>query len=189
MLISIASQLSHVAILVRSVIKVADYLRPFGFNIGEAEVFEGEGTKEIYVEADKAGSLLLLEAIKPGAYQRALEKRGPGLHHIAIDVLNLQDYLVSLTSSGWLLHPISVKTMKHKTAYLARPGFPGLIEVQEKKDLLKGPLFVRGISLQMSKDSKKLLSAIGLDSIVKASDSPTELLLSDQNILLEDILI
>lgn len=86
----------------------------------------------------KANSLLLMEPIKPGAYQRVLEKRGPGLHHLAIDVLHLEQYIESLAGSGWLLHPVSIKTMKQsQTAYLARPGFPGLIEVQERKELVE----------------------------------------------------
>jgi hypothetical protein len=66
-------QPSHVAILVPSVRKAADYLRQFDFRIGKEESWDGEGTREIYVEKDKANSLLLMEPIKPGAYQRAIE--------------------------------------------------------------------------------------------------------------------
>ena len=114
---------SHVALLVPSVRKTADYLRRFNFHVGKEEDWDGEGTREIYIEKDKANSLLLMEPIKPGAYQRALEKRGPGLHHLAIDVLNIETYIESLVGSGWLLHPKSVKTIKEfQTAYLARPG-------------------------------------------------------------------
>lgn len=87
---------SHVAILVSSVRKAAAYLRQFDFQIGKEEDWDGEGTREIYVEVAKANSLLLIEPIKPGAYQRALDKRGPGLHHLAIDVLNLEKYIESL---------------------------------------------------------------------------------------------
>ncbi|MEN0059868.1 MAG: VOC family protein [Bdellovibrio sp.] len=110
---------SHTAILVPSVRKAADYLKKFDFKIGKEEEWDGEGTKEIYVELGQANSLLLMEPIKPGAYQRALEKRGPGLHHLAVDVLNLDSFLESITLSGWLIHPISLKTMKEtKTAWL-----------------------------------------------------------------------
>src|SRR4051812_39623811 len=98
----------------------------------------------------RAKALFLIETVKTSAYQRAIEKRGPGLHHLAIDVLHLEDYLLSLAGSGWLLHPKSVKTMRDsKTAYLARPGFPGLIEVQERKKLENGPLFVDSILLPL----------------------------------------
>ncbi|MDD4976749.1 MAG: VOC family protein [Bacteriovorax sp.] len=127
-------QLSHVALLVPSVRKAADYLRKFDFQIGKEEEFEGEGTREIYVEGHKPNSLLLMEPLAKGPYHRALHKRGPGVHHIAIDVLNLELYLESIASSGWLLHPMSIKTIKEAhTAYLARPGFPALIEVHGRK--------------------------------------------------------
>lgn len=77
---------NHVAILVPSVKKAAIYLGQFGFQIGEEEQFDGEGTREIYVESGLGNSLLLMEPLGHGPYRRAMVKRGPGLHHIAIDV-------------------------------------------------------------------------------------------------------
>ena len=41
---------SHVAILVPSVRKAADHLQQFDFQIDKEEVWDGEGTKKIYVE-------------------------------------------------------------------------------------------------------------------------------------------
>lgn len=183
------SRPSHVAILVHSVQRAAEYLRPFGFQIGPEEIWDGEGTKEIYIERDKANSLLLMEPIKPGAYQRALDKRGPGLHHLAIDVLNLEEDIASLARSGWLLHPTSLKTIAHsRTAYLARPGFPALIEVQEREELGDEKFFVEHLSLQTEISAGKLLQAVGLESMVATTSSPTELVLSGQRIMLQDLL-
>lgn len=182
------SRPSHVAVLVRSVHKAAEYLRPFGFQIGPEEIWDGEGTKEIYVEREKANSLLLMEPIKPGAYQRALDKRGPGLHHLAIDVLNLEEDIASLARSGWLLHPTSLKTIAHsRTAYLARPGFPALVEVQEREKLSDKELFVERLSLQTEISANKLLQAIGLESMITTTTSPTELVLSDRRIMLREL--
>ena len=178
---------SHVAILVPSVRKAADHLRQFDFQIGKEEDWDGEGTREIYVEKDKANSLLLMEPIKPGAYRRALDKRGPGLHHLAIDVLNLDSYIESLAGSGWLLHPMSIKMMKQsQTAYLARPGFPGLIEVQGRKELNDRPLFVDSVSVKLDSSLSGLLTHIGLDSIVKASSSE-ELSLAGRIVPIKDL--
>lgn len=163
---------SHVSILVPSARKAAEYLKQFGFNIEKEDVFESEGTREIYVEKDKLNSLLLMEAINPGAYQRALEKRGPGLHHLAIDVLDIEKYIDSLSGTGWLLHPISVKWIKQiKTAYLARPGFPGLIEVQQKERLEDGSLFVDKIFLPLDSKLNSLLTPVGLGEIVEPSNN------------------
>lgn len=180
---------SHVAVLVHSVQRAAEYLRPFGFKIGSEEIWDGEGTKEIYVERGKANSLLLMEPIKPGAYSRALEKRGPGLHHLAIDVLNLEEDIASLERSGWLLHPTSLRTIAHsRTAYLARPGFPALIEIQEREKLNDQSFFVERLSLQTEISAGKLLQAIGLESMVTTTSSPTELVLSGQRIMLRDLI-
>src|SRR3989338_745698 len=174
---------SHVAVLVPSVRKTSEYLRQFGFQIGKEEEWDGEGTREIYVERDKANSLLLMEPIKPGAYQRAIEKRGPGLHHLAINVSDLDIYLESLTGTGWLLHPKSIKTMKQvRTAYLARPGFPALIEVQERKEILDHPLFVNEILIPIAPTLSNLITHIGLDGIVKSSSLNTMLSLDGQTI-------
>jgi hypothetical protein len=158
---------NHVALLVRSVDRTAALLSKYGFDIGPAENWEGEGTKEIYVERRLGNSLLVMEPVKPGAYERAMAKRGPGLHHFAIDVANLDDFLTSISGSGWLLHPSSVKTISAtRTAYLARPGFPALIEVQEKKEITpKQPLVTR-VELNFPREHQTLVQAIGLAEIV-----------------------
>jgi len=66
---------SHVALLVRSVDRTADFLRGFGYQIGEAENWDGEGTKEIYIEKEKSNSLSYGTDQAAGAYRRAMEKR------------------------------------------------------------------------------------------------------------------
>jgi hypothetical protein len=179
---------SHVAVLVPSVLKAADYLRQFDFQIGKEEKWDGEGTLEIYIEKDKANSLLLMEPIKPGAYQRALDKRGPGLHHLAIDVLNLESYIESLAGSGWLLHPMSIKTMKQsQTAYLARPGFPGLVEVQQRDELKERALFVDKVSILLEEKLLGLVASIGLSEILGQSKE-TSFSLGGQTVRMKDLL-
>jgi hypothetical protein len=179
---------SHVALLVPSVENAASVLRPLGFAIGKTEEWEGEGTREIYVEHGKGNSLLLMEPIKPGAYRRAMEKRGPGLHHLAIDVLKLEDFIASVAQSGWLLHPNSLKTIKaSRTAYLARPGFPGLIEVQEYDEINKRELFVEEISLSFEASLERLLPSLHLQGVVRSSTFEPYLILAGQKVLLREL--
>lgn len=167
---------SHVAILVPSVRKAADFLKPHGFQIGKEETWDGEGTKEIYVELGKANALLLMEPIKSGAYQRAMDKRGPGLHHLAVDVLSLNEFLQSIDGGEWSLHPASEKTVKEiGTAWLYRKGFPALIEVQERKKLGSGELCVSKITLPSSCGSAQLVAAIGLQDIVRFDGNDVKL--------------
>ena len=181
-------QPSHVAILVPSVKKAAQNLTRYGFSIGPEQVWDNEGTCEIYVQKESNNSLLLMEPIKPGPYQNALTKRGPGLHHLAIDVLNLEQFLNSIVASGWLLHLSSIESIKSsRTAYLARPGFPGLIEVQEKKELTTGPLFVEQVLIPLKAEQNPLLQAIGLEKIVQNSLGESQLLLRGQKVDLETL--
>ena len=129
-----------------------------------------------------------MEAKGGGSYQKALKKRGPGIHHLAIDVLELDAFLSSLSGSGWLLHLNSLKTIKNqRTAYLARPGFPVLIEVQEKKKLMEGPDFVESISMKFDADLEKLVNAVGLNHILKCSSKDVFLVIQGQKIELKTL--
>ena len=60
-----------------------------------------------------------------------------------------------------------------RTAYLARPGFPALIEVQEKKTLMDGPLFVDGVALNFDAGLASLVKSVGLDQTLKSARSPS----------------
>jgi hypothetical protein len=177
---------SHVAVLVPSVRKAADYLGDFKYEIGEEESFEE--TKEIYVQGSERNSLLLMEPKGPGSYQRALKKRGPGLHHLAIDVLDIEGFLESLSGSGWLLHLNSLKAIKNlRTAYLARPGFPALIEVHEKKKLMNGPDFVEKISIALDSGSVALARLIGIGHILQSSTGDSSFIAHGKEIALKSL--
>lgn len=182
---------SHVALLLPSVRKAADYLRRFDLQIGPEDVFEAEGTKEIYVEYGKQNSLLLLEAIGPGPYQNALKKRGPGLHHLAIDVLNVEEFLTGLPKDGWKVHEITTKTLKQsRTAWLFYPGFPGLIEVQERAKLNASEAFIGKIFLPTPASSLgKLTQNLGLGDIVTGGAKEVSFALTGGNtVSLRDLL-
>lgn len=165
------AQLSHVGCLVESVDRAAGVTRRLGFTVGEPEIFEGENTKEIYVgdPANYTSTLLLMEAMGPGSYQNAIRKRGPGLHHIAVDVLNLEEYV--LGCKGWLLHPNSLrKIARLKTAYFARPGFPAMIEVHGREQLDTANAFLKGLALPLAEAQRALLTVLGVPELEFSSD-------------------
>lgn len=180
---------SHTAVILPSVRKAAGVLSQLGFQVGKEDEWDAEGTREIYIESERGNSLLLMEPIKVGPYQRALEKRGPGLHHLAIDVLDLNQFLESISSSGWLLHLSSIKTMKNsKTAYMARPGVPTLIEVQEKKEIKDRPLFVERIEMKFDPKFSRMFDEIGLSKIVTPAEGSLKITIGQQAILLDELL-
>jgi hypothetical protein len=164
------TRLSHVALLVNSAARTAAVLEPMVFKIGPAEAWEGEGTLEIYVgdQSTHGGLLLLMEPQKPGAYRRAMEKRGPGLHHVAIDVLDLDLFASQIAGSGWLLHPRSLQTIRDsRTAYLARPGIPMLIEVQQRDALSEKPSLIEEMGLPLPAIGPSMLAALGLQNLIR----------------------
>lgn len=160
---------SHVALLVPSVTRAAEVFARAGFAIGEAQEFVSEGTREIYVEQGRAQALLLMEPLAQGPYRRALEKRGPGLHHLAIDVASLEDFAAAISGSGWLLHPASLAMMKSsRTIYLSRPGFPGLIEVQEREPVARSGRATPNTFVDTVRFPSSSVSSVDFDRLIEA---------------------
>jgi hypothetical protein len=135
--------------------------------------FEAEGTKEQYLtsDADHSGAILLMQPIGDGPYKRAMAKRGPGLHHICIKVGSLSKFIAEIANSGFLLHPYSLESMKHGTAYFCRPGIGFLLEVEEYEndDDLKKPSIFKTIILELGSKELNICKAVFADLIVPGS--------------------
>ncbi|MGE0616340.1 MAG: hypothetical protein AB7P04_11935 [Bacteriovoracia bacterium] len=142
-------QLNHVAFLVRDVKNLAAGWQEQGFPVGALEDFPGEGTREAYVGPPGfTGRLLLLQAIGPGPYARALEKRGPGLHHLGIDTLDLEGYLARLEAGGWSRHPVTEQSLaRHRTAYLYCREVPTLLEVHARDPISTPSHFIHKVEI------------------------------------------
>lgn len=164
--------IDHVAILVTSIEEFGKRLPP-GLQPQEIEEFEAEGTREQYVlpENSYSGALLLMQPKGEGPYKRAMQKRGPGLHHICIKIENLSEYLTSIAQSGFLLHPKSIETMKRGTAYLCRPGIGFIIEVEElgKNNDLKKPSIIESLCLKLEKKELEICQNIFGKKIIAGS--------------------
>ncbi len=182
--------LSHVAVLVRSAKDAANVCKASEWELGPVEDFPSEGTREIYVGPSATDALLLLmEAIGPGPYRNALEKRGPGLHHVAVNVASIDDYVASLAGSGWLLHPASLHTLAHrKTVYLARPGLSALIEVQQPGDSSTGrPRFISDVFIEGDREHERLLDALRVPGLRLAGKEGARLVIGRRRIALADL--
>ena len=162
------------ALLTASVRASADHLAKLECPIGPEEDFPGEGTKEIYVGNvnEERGLLLLMEPTREGSYQKALRKRGPGLHHIAIDVPKLKEFIIALSGTGWFLLPKSIHTIEsQKTAWLARPGFPALIELQERQVMAqRSRSFIGKLEIPGLAQYATLLTPFSIAELVPSSD-------------------
>ena len=130
---SMSPPLDHVALVVRKLEPVIERLN--GLEAGPIEAFPSEGTREVYL-GEGAARLLLLEPTEPsGPYARAIDKRGPGLHHVALNVPDMDAFLARVR--GWLVVPACIPDLNSsRTAWLARPGVGALLEVVEGEPAL-----------------------------------------------------
>ena len=149
-----ALSLNHIAILVESIEKFIEQNPSLHSEMGKIEEFCNEGTRELYIGSDgKSARLLIIQAIGNGPYQRAIEKRGYGPHHIAIDVKNIMDFMDAVNGSGWNLHPCSLRTYQDlKQIWLCKTGNL-LIEVQERQKLDNRLAFIDQVSVPFSSPS------------------------------------
>ena len=93
------SVLNHVAFLVESIDEVINKNIFPKEDIQPLQKFDETYERYIGQEGQMARPLLM-EAKETGSYRDALNKRGPGLHHIALDVLNIDEFISSINGSG-----------------------------------------------------------------------------------------
>jgi catechol 2,3-dioxygenase-like lactoylglutathione lyase family enzyme len=155
-------RLDHVALLVRDLDAALDRVRGHDATLvpGPIERFPREGTREVYVDRPgaTAARLLLLEPIGPGPYARALERRGPGLHHVALDVVSARAWAQGL--AGWVVHHELGRTL-----WLACKGAGALVEVNDVQEVGPvGPPLVRQVDVPGA-------PALGCDLVRASSDT------------------
>lgn len=166
-------ELSHVAILVRSADRAAEKLRRLGLSVNPPDTFEDGAVREIYIGdcATHSALPLLVEPVKRTAHARTFLPRGFGLHHLAVNVPQLEPFVDALHDSGWLLHPWSLEAARTmNTAYLCRPGAGFVVEVQRAPCDGRPPLVER-VALPLSRRSLALAASAGLGDAVVAADA------------------
>lgn len=97
-------KIEHLGIAVKS---IEESLRTFevllGTNCYKIEEVQSEGVKTAFLQIGES-KIELLEATNPDSpIAKYLEKRGPGIHHIAFDVENIQHEIARLTKEGFTL--------------------------------------------------------------------------------------
>ena len=164
--------IDHVALVARHLESTLDKIAPHNAHAGPIEDFPGEGTREVYLGAGQQAALLLMQPTSDeGPYARALKKRGPGLHHLAIHVPALETYIASLEGSGWYLLPQSLATIaQSRTVWLARPGVGVLVEVAESTSKRSAPALVGHIEVPATHPREGLFEAVGLAEVGYSKD-------------------
>ncbi len=95
--------LDHVAIAVRNLEETVELYKKMGFSVERVERVEEQGVKVAFLSLENTH----LEIIEPmdenSPVGKFLEKRGEGLHHIAISVSNLNEKMEELKSKGFIV--------------------------------------------------------------------------------------
>lgn len=178
--------IDHCAVLVTNIEEALAKL-PAGCIHGKIHTYISEGTREVYVhhpESDQA-RILLMQPVSEGPYQRAMQKRGPGLHHICIRVDNISEFIEEIASSGFLLHPKSLASFSHGVVYLCRPGIPFLVEIEnltdEQRESHIKPGLVSSISLPVQAENMRIVESVFKNFIINAEEFVLRLNVSDHN--------
>lgn len=104
------SRIDHLGIAVESIDAVRGFYEALGLHITEEEVVEHEQVRTAMLPIGE-GRIELLEPTHPdSAVGRFLQKRGPGLHHVALRVDDIAATLASLKGRGARLVSDEIQT-------------------------------------------------------------------------------
>jgi methylmalonyl-CoA/ethylmalonyl-CoA epimerase len=127
-------KIDHVAVAVNDVdAALAAWKKAFGLDAAEREVVASQKTEAVLLPIGESNVELISPRGNDGL-ARFLEKRGPGLHHVAIEVEGIEEALVFLKGLGVPLIDESPRSgaRGHKVAFVHPKATGGvLVELVE----------------------------------------------------------
>lgn len=94
------TQIDHLGIAVKSLAEAKKFYQTLGLEIMPEEVVEGEKVRVAMVPVGESRIELLEPTSPDSTIAKFLEKRGPGLHHVALQVTNLVERVEELKAAG-----------------------------------------------------------------------------------------
>lgn len=94
-------KVNHIGIAVNNIDEAVKlYTDVLGLKLTHVEVVEDQKAKTAFIPVGET-KIELVESTSPdGAIAKYIEKRGEGIHHIALEVDDIQDSLKTLTEKG-----------------------------------------------------------------------------------------
>lgn len=130
-------RIDHVAVAVPDTdAAIEKWKQAFGLEVGEREVVESQRTEATLLPVGDSN----VELIQPKGNEgldKFLEKRGPGIHHIALEVEGIEDALTTLKALGVRLidETPRIGARGHKVAFVHPKATGGvLVELVEACD-------------------------------------------------------
>ena len=103
------TQIDHLGIAVKSLGEAKKFYETLGLEIMPEEVVEGEKVRVAMVPVGESRIELLEPTSPDSTIAKFLDKRGPGLHHVALQVTNLVERVEELKAAGTRLINEEVK--------------------------------------------------------------------------------
>jgi methylmalonyl-CoA epimerase len=94
------TQIDHLGIAVKSLAEAKQFYEKLGLEVMPEEVVEAEKVRVAMVPIGESRIELLEPTVPDSTIAKFLEKRGQGLHHVALHVTNLTEMVERLKSSG-----------------------------------------------------------------------------------------
>lgn len=127
-------KIDHVAVAVENIdLALAKYREALGLEVKEREVVASQRTEAALLPVGET-SIELIEPKGNEGLARFLEKKGPGLHHIAVEVEGIEGALAALKALGVPLvdETPRIGARGHKVAFLHPKATGGvLVELVE----------------------------------------------------------
>jgi len=130
------TKINHIGIAVNSIEEAAKmYTDVLGLKLKDIEIVEDQKARTAIIPVGES-SIELIESTAPeGTIAKYIERRGEGLHHLALEVSNIQEALETLEKKGILLIDKKPRTGVEDTsiAFLHPKETKVLIELVEPK--------------------------------------------------------
>jgi methylmalonyl-CoA/ethylmalonyl-CoA epimerase len=130
-------RIDHVAICVRDIdAALAPYEGLLGLEVKEREIVRSQRTEAALLHVGES-ALELIAPMGNESLVRFLEKRGPGLHHIAVEIEEIESALAFLKGLGVPLidEAPRIGARGHKVAFIHPKATGGvLVELVESKE-------------------------------------------------------
>ena len=130
-------KVNHIGIAVNSIEDAVKlYTDVLGLEVKGIEIVEEQKAKTAIIPVGET-KIELIESTDPeGAIARHIERRGEGLHHLALEVSDIQSALETLKEKGIPLVDENPRTgvENSKIAFLHPKGTKALIEIVEPRE-------------------------------------------------------
>jgi len=127
-------KISHIGIAVNSIEEAARlYTDVLGLKVSDIEVVEDRKAKIAMIPVGDSRIELLEPTDPEGAIAKHIERKGEGLHHVALEVNNIEEALETLSKQGIALldEKPTIGAGGHKIAFLHPKSTKVLIELTE----------------------------------------------------------